>query len=238
MTLSFRSARLVVLAVWSLAFVWLWSTGEVARYLGPRTSWVVPFGAIALGLATVAYGSYSERGPDARRPLSRGETAGTVAMLAPVVVVFVMAHAALGSLAASRKLASRGIDPGRLEAVLSARASEVSFLELRTAEGHRDYAARNSIQPGRQVSLTGFVMRPASPSGGGFRLARFYITCCVADSIPIDAEILPPGRAPYRKDDWLRVDGLLVRHGRRLAVRAGRITPIAQPANPYLTFNS
>jgi uncharacterized repeat protein (TIGR03943 family) len=236
-TLSFRSARLLVLAAWSGVFAWLWLTGEVARYLGPRTSWVVPFGAVALGLATAVYGSYSERGPDARRSLTGGEVAGTMAMLAPVVVVFVMAHAALGSLAASRKLASRGIDPGRLEAVLASRATEVSFLELRTAEGHPEYATRNAIEPGRQVRLSGFVMRPASAAGGGFRLGRFYMTCCVADSIPIDTEIVPPARQPrYAKDAWLRVDGLLVRRGRRFAVRAGRITPIARPANPYLTF--
>jgi uncharacterized repeat protein (TIGR03943 family) len=158
-------------------------------------------------------------------------------MLAPVIVVFVMAHAALGSLAASRKLASRGIDPGRLEAVLSARASDVSFLELRTAEEHSKYATKNAIKPGRQVRLTGFVMRPASAPGGDFRLGRFYITCCVADSVPIDAEVVPPARGPrYAKDAWLRVEGLLVRHGRGLAVRAGRITRIAAPADPYLTF--
>jgi len=237
MTLSYRSARLIVLVAWSGLFCWLWVTGEVARYLGPRTSWVVPFGALALAAAAILYGAWSDAGPDSRRRLSVGEAAGTAAMLAPVLVVLVMAHAALGSLAASRKLASRGIEPSRLEAVLSSHAAEVSFLELRTAEEHPDYAADNAIRAGRQVMLTGFVLRPAAVHGAPFRLGRFYITCCVADSIPIDTQIDPPAGLPrYSKDTWLNVAGALVRRGKRFSVRAARVTRIRQPEHPYLTF--
>jgi uncharacterized repeat protein (TIGR03943 family) len=236
-TLSYRAARLVVLAAWSALLGWLWLSGEVARYLGPRTEWVVAFGALALTLVTVLYALWSDGGPDAARPLGAGETAGTLAMLAPVLLVVVMAHASLGALAASRKLASRGIDASRLEAVLSARASTVSFLELRTAERHPDYAAQNGIRPGRDVTLEGFVMRASARPNDPFRLGRFYITCCVADSIPIDEAVVPAaGSHLYPKDTWLRVSGPLVRQGARFALRAARVTRIAEPKDPYLSF--
>jgi uncharacterized repeat protein (TIGR03943 family) len=236
-TLSHRTARLVVLVAWTGLLGWLNLSGEVARYLGPRTSWVVAFGAIVLAAVTVIYALWSEGGADARRPLGAGELAGTLAMLVPVFVAVVMAHASLGALAASRKLASRGIDASRLEAVLSAHASAISFLELRTAERHRDYAARNGIRPGRQLTLEGFVMRAAGRPGRPYRLGRFYITCCVADSIPIDEEILPgPRSAAYPKDTWLRVSGPLERHAGGFALRAARVTRIAEPKDPYLSF--
>ena len=41
MTLDTRSLRLLVLWGWTLFLLWLWLTGEVLRYLGPRTQWVV-----------------------------------------------------------------------------------------------------------------------------------------------------------------------------------------------------
>jgi uncharacterized repeat protein (TIGR03943 family) len=236
-TLSYRTARLVVLLAWTALLAWLWASGEVARYLGPRTSWVVAFGAVALAVVTALYALWSDGGPDAARPLGTGETVGTLAMLAPVLLAVVMAHASLGALAASRKLASRGIDASRLEAVLASRASTVSFLELRTAERHHDYATQNDIRPGRQLTLEGFVMRASARPGDAFRLGRFYITCCVADSIPIDEAVLPAaGSPPYPKDAWLRVSGPLVRRGRGFALRAARVTRIAEPEDPYLSF--
>jgi uncharacterized repeat protein (TIGR03943 family) len=236
-TLSYRTARLVVLVAWSALLGWLHLSGEVARYLGPRTSWVVAFGAVALTVVTVLYALWSDGGPDATRPLGAGELAGTLAMLAPVLLAVVMAHASLGALAASRKLASRGIDASRLEAVLSSHASSISFLELRTAERHRDYAAQNGIRPGRQLTLEGFVMRASRRPGADFRLGRFYITCCVADSIPIDEDIVPAARSrAYPKDTWLRVSGPLVRRRGGLALHAARVTRVTEPKDPYLSF--
>ena len=41
-------ARMVVLALWSAFFAWLLVSGEVYRYIGPRTRWVVVFGAVML----------------------------------------------------------------------------------------------------------------------------------------------------------------------------------------------
>lgn len=35
------SARMLVLALWSAFFAWLLITGEVCRYIGPKTRWVV-----------------------------------------------------------------------------------------------------------------------------------------------------------------------------------------------------
>ena len=48
MRLDLRSIRALALVAWASVFAWLWITGESVRYLGPRTQWVVPVGAIWL----------------------------------------------------------------------------------------------------------------------------------------------------------------------------------------------
>jgi uncharacterized membrane protein YcgQ (UPF0703/DUF1980 family) len=51
---------------------------------------------------------------------------------------------------------------------------------------------------------------------GRFELARFYITCCVADSVPIGVRIALADPQPQsdQRDDWLDVSSELVRRGK------------------------
>jgi uncharacterized repeat protein (TIGR03943 family) len=238
MTLSFRSARLTVLITWSALFLYLWWSNEVERYLGPRTAWVVPFGALALTAGTALYAALSKNGPDARRRLGWSEAAGTAAMLAPALMVVVLASASLGALAASRKLSSRGIDASRLSVVAKqTKVTRVSFLEIATASRHRGFGRANDIVPGRPIHLVGLVVGPGRTGAAPFRLGRFYITCCVADSIAIDSYVLPPANQPrFGRDKWLAVSGRLVRRHGDLAIRAESIDPVKQPRHPYLDF--
>jgi hypothetical protein len=52
MNVDARILRGGVLALWAGFFIVLWTTGTSDRYLGSRTQWVVPFGAVVLTLAT------------------------------------------------------------------------------------------------------------------------------------------------------------------------------------------
>ena len=237
MTLSVRTGRLVVLVTWSAFLTWLYVQGEVARYLGPRTSWVVPFGAVVLTAATIAYGRLGAGSADARRPLGRGEAAGLVWLLVPALIGFAMADAALGSLAASKKLTSRGIDVSRLADSLSKDASRSSVLALNIAEHDEDFAVEKDLLPGRPITLDGFVLKAARHEGGSFELARLYITCCVADSIPLTAKVEPVVPVPsFGRDDWVRVAGTLAREDGELVIRAERVRAEPRPNHPYLTY--
>jgi uncharacterized repeat protein (TIGR03943 family) len=235
MRLDPRSIRLAVLVIWCLCFTWLWATGEVVRYLGPRTEWVVPVGAITLALAAIAY-SRGQSGRSGR--VSRGEAAGLAALVLPVVMVATLAHAQLGSLAASNKLSSRGIDVAALARFASRDASEVSFLQVKGAEKDQQLADQLDIKPGRNVNLVGFVSNaPATPKAS-LVLSRFYITCCVADAIPLGVTIQPftAKLAAYRKDQWLAVTGVLAKVDGHFVVRAERVERVSAPSNPYLSF--
>ena len=127
MRLNVRNLRIVVLFSWSAFLIWLWLSGQVLRYLGPRTSWVVTFGAIALTIATIGYLVTSSRSSEAERPVPVGQALASFAMLTPILMAMMLSGSSLGALAAANKLSARGVDLASLAESLSSGNSEVSF---------------------------------------------------------------------------------------------------------------
>jgi putative membrane protein len=237
MTLSVRNIRLCVLTIWAGFFVWLWLSGQVLRYLGPRTSWVVTFGAVTLALVTLAYARSSAGAADARRAVSWREAAGLLAMLTPILLAAMLSGSSLGALAASKKLSARGVDLASLAESLSKGASDVDFLQIKAVGDDPQAGDELGLRSGQQVDLTGFVMKAGSSPKAPFTVGRFYITCCVADAIPIGVTVDPAlAEGGFPKDTWLDVTGALDRKGKGYVVDAERIQQVSQPSNPYLAF--
>jgi putative membrane protein len=235
MRLDLRSIRAIGLAAWGALFGWLWLSGESVRYLGPRTQWVVPLGAVGLTLAAAGYLHATRDLPSSRaRPL---ELAGLAALVVPILAAATLAHAQLGSLAASNKLSSRGIDPSALARLASRDASTVGFLQLNAAGRDAALSRELGLTEGKSVQLVGFVSSP--PEGQRpFELSRFYITCCVADAVPVSVHV---SRGTVRhlrvqRNDWLSVTGVLVHGDREWVLRAVRVEHVNAPSNPYLSF--
>ena len=215
-----RILRGVVLAAWGAFFVWLLVSGEVLRYIGPRTQWVVVFGAVALTL--VAAGFWMSRDKQ------QAGTIGVAVLLLPIIAVIVVPKPTLGSLAASRKLSGGpvvSLQPQPLEP-----GEEVSFPEIEYAAESSEYASANGIVDGLEVELTGFVTE--TEASADFDLTRFAIFCCAADvvphSVPVDAD------RDYPADQWLTVTGVLEERDGTLVVVASSVEEISEPQDPYL----
>jgi uncharacterized repeat protein (TIGR03943 family) len=235
MRLDLRAVRAIALVALGALFGWLWLTGESVRYLGPRTQWVVPLGAIGLMLAAVGY-LRATRGAASSwpRPL---ELAGLATLIVPILAAATLAHAQLGSLAASNKLSSRGIDPSALARLASKDAHGVGFLQLNAAGRDAELSRELGLAPGTPVRLVGFVS--AQPlDGRPLELSRFYITCCVADAVPVGVHVTKGTvrRLKVERDDWLDVTGVLTRGNREWVIRAVRVQHVDAPSNPYLSF--
>lgn len=222
--------RTGVLLAWAGFFAYLWFSGEVTRYLGPRTYWVVVFGGTVLALAVLGHLlTLRSEGP----PLTVGEVLGHLLLIVPLVAVAVVPRAELGSLAAQKK-STGGV------AAISAVVPEpqpgapLSFIDIHFAERSPPYAAAVGATEGTAVSLTGFVSRLPGASGT-FELTRFYVSCCAADAIPYSVEVEADGMpAGVGLDDWLRVEGELAAAGDGLVVRAEAIVAVDTPKEPYL----
>jgi uncharacterized repeat protein (TIGR03943 family) len=236
MRLDLRAVRAIGLLAWGVLFAWLWTSGESVRYLGPRTQWVVPVGAVGLTVAAVGYLHATRARPSSRaRP---PELAGLVALIVPILAAATLAHASLGSLAASNKLSSRGIDASALARLASKDARGIGFLQLNAAGRDADLSRELGLAAGKPVRLLGFVS--SRPDGERpFELSRFYITCCVADAVPVSVHVDPGAvrRPNVERDDWLDVTGVLERGRREWIVRALRIRHADAPADPYLSFS-
>jgi putative membrane protein len=221
-----------VLLAWTAFFTWLYLSGELSRYLGPRTYWVVPFGAIALGLAALAH-LVTLRTSKPRR-LSWGEVGGMVVLLLPMLAVFAVPKPDLGALAASRKTQAGGLAGGVAQPEPVA-GVDIRFLEISYSEESEQYANAIGAVDGKEVTLTGFVADGEGDPEGTFDLARFYVSCCAADAIPYTVAVDPDEIAgDFDRDTWLHVAGALERRGDDLVVVADSIEEVEDPDDPYL----
>ena len=223
-------SRGFVLAAWAAFFAYLWFTGEMARYLGPRTYWVVPFGALTLAAAAVVHGLTIRAGHRTARP-ARSDVAGLAALLLPIVAVATIPSADLGALAASRKSISGVGAAAAISPPEPKPGHAPSFIDIHYANESADYAAAVGIVDGIELELTGFVSQETS--SGTFELARFYVSCCAADAIPYSV-LVSFEDGSYELNRWLRVRGTVAETPDGFLLQADSIDPVEPPDDPYL----
>jgi uncharacterized repeat protein (TIGR03943 family) len=215
--------RSAPLAAWSAFLSHLWLSGDVVRYVGARTAWIVPVGAVALAAVAVAELS-------GRRPLLRSDLTGAAVLTLPLLAVALTPDAELGAWAAKRRAphpppaaAGRPSPPVK---------HHLSIKDLHYATQYDDTARSLGVVAGTRVDVTGFVTHPARRPAGTFAVTRFVIWCCLADAEAFSAEV--DGGRDYPDDTWLHVTGRTARHGRRMVVAATRVVRVPRPSSPYL----
>ena len=230
-----RATRALALFVWAGFFCYLWFSGEVYRYLGPRTLWVVPFGAVTLALACLAHLPLLLSEEPGER-LSPRQIGALIAIVAPVVGVVAVPSPELGALAAGRKSTGAAGVAGSFIAPVPDARGELSFIDVHFAESSEEYAATLGITGGTKLELTGFVTHGPDLRPDQFELTRFYISCCAADALPYSVAVEPaPGARDYPDDTWLEVSGSLERQGDRWVLVASRLRETREPKDPYLS---
>ena len=238
MKLQRRTGRAFVLFAWAGFFMWLWLSGELSRYVGPRTDWVIPFGAITLTVVLLGYLIFGFRSSSVRGLLTRRESAALGLILLPIIGVILIPDAQLGSFAVSKKDAGTGNvavskSPGAKD------PSKIGLIHLQTGEEYPGYAEYAGLTDGIELKLIGFVVRLDDTPDGMFELARFYIACCAADATPSFVAVDPQEIAPadrYPDDTWLDVAGTLENRDGQFVIVASQIVEIPEPDKPYLPF--
>ena len=229
-----RALRGLVLAAWSSFFAWLWFSGEMSRYLGPRTYWVVPFGAVMLGAAAAMH-MLTLRSPRRKARPSALEVLGAAVLVVPLLAVATVPSADLGALAASRKTTGGAV----IAEGLAGGAEPIEnpgFKEIAYAEESQEYADAIGLTEGMEVNLTGFVDDSDEAPEGTLILTRFYVSCCAADAIPFSVAVDPNGQssAEVESDSWMEAEGALERREDRFVLVATSLEPVSEPKSPYL----
>jgi uncharacterized repeat protein (TIGR03943 family) len=165
----------------------------------------------------------------------------TLLVLTPVALGLLVAPRALGSGALGGAEVSRLLltfAPGPAPGAAPARpGAAVPPLEDWTElVSHLRQVGEHGI--GRRVSVTGMAARSDALATNELALLRYAIAHCVADARPLALLVVAPAAVALANDQWITVEGVVAirpREGDRLvAIVAERITPVDEPANPYL----
>ena len=251
-----RLGRAICLLAFALLIGKLLATGQMVKYMTPALD---PLSA-ATGLLLAAMavleirGAFRRSGRDDRHPPAAGgdgapHGAGRIELaltallvLAPVVLGLFVTPRALGSGAlggeqVSRLLLSFGSgDAGRSTGAVAG-VAEPPLDDMGALLAHLRQVGEAGV--GRRVRVTGMAARSDALAPNELALLRYAIAHCVADARPVAVLVIVPGALDLAADQWVEVEGLVAarqREGDRLVtVVAEHITPIDEPANPYLT---
>lgn len=226
-----RVLRGTGLVAWAVFFDYLWLSGRSVDYVGPRTTWVVVFGAIALTCASVLYVSGLLTRQAATRPTVK-ELGRLVIIVSPIALAATAPSVTLGAQAVDQK---RTADGATSLARLEAYDGSVRLYELAAAAYNPQFAVERGIEDGLLVEIDGFVSK--IHDDGRIELSRFLASCCAADAMPYSVDItVPGGAAGLEKNQWLLVRGQVVEPPdgeRKYAVIADEVEPIDRPPDTY-----
>ena len=198
------------------------------RYVRPGHRWLlVAAGVVMVVLAVVAL--LRDRGGRTAHEHGGAERHVPGLLLAPVLVIALVAPPALGADAVARAGAANAVREADVFPPLADGAAltvaEVVQRAARDTTGSLD---------GRAVELTGFVVR----RGAVVELARLTIACCAADARP-NRVLLVGDLGDPPSDTWLRVRGSVqagsatAATGWVPAVTVASAEVVAPPADPY-----
>jgi uncharacterized repeat protein (TIGR03943 family) len=220
-----RDTQHVLLVLLGGALLRIAADDTYLRYVRPSHRWLLlAAGAVIVVLAIV--GLLRDR---AERPVhEHGHGHGPWLLLAPVLVIALVAPPALGADAVTR--AGTGNAVVQESDVFGPLPAELSVAEF----VQRAIWDTGGSLEGREVGLTGFVVR----RGTGVELARLTIACCAADARPNRVRLVGD-LGDHAADTWLLVRGVLQTgsataangHVPALTVTAARTIP--PPPDPY-----
>jgi putative membrane protein len=214
-------------------------TGNLANYINERFVWLSYTAVgifLALGSASVAQ-MFSKAQEDTRYQLtgSRVVTWATLIIGAiPLVFGVMVPSAPLGAEAVNGNISTRAVRGVNASAFAVAPENRNILDWLRMFNDSSDFAEFN----GQPVNLSGFVYREPDYGDNEMMVARFTVSCCVADASALGLPIHYEGAAQLNQGDWIQVTGEMqvadFGDDTTPVVMIEQIVPIEQPEHPYL----
>lgn len=211
-------------------------TNNVTNYINTRFVWlsyvaVVIFGVLGIAsLMAVRSGRMLDRGPDHQR------------VTLPVILVMAV-PLVLGTLIPSKPLGAEAIDSSvsfNAFAGLNVEVVDKDPLERNVLDWARIFTTDTAAGTfnGQEANVIGFVYTEPTHPDNTFVVARFTVSCCVADASPIGLPIYWPEADTLPSGQWVEVSGAFEARDFRGQLTptliAERITLIEQPDHPYL----
>ncbi|MBK8020222.1 MAG: TIGR03943 family protein [Chloroflexi bacterium] len=234
-----------------LYFVYNILTGNLTNYINLRFAWLSYVAAalfLIIGLYSIWHLLTAHRKGHAHEHNDQhdhdhaheGHSHGAISW--PVLAI-VSVPLLLGTLIPSRPLGAEAVSGGvNVSAVESAEVTTLSIpaLERNVLDWLRAFNREADMArfDGEPVDVVGFIYREPTFADDQFMVARFTVSCCVADASAIGLAVQSQDTASLEQGSWVRVQGTLhladFRGERLPVVQAERIDRVDQPEHPYL----
>ncbi len=243
--------KIGVLAGLGLYFAYIYVSGRWALYIDPRFKWLSVIAVVLFAVLALSYRSKSTIDEHHHHPHDHmhepGDhehshvTLGAIFIVAlPLVLGVLIPAKPLGASA----IKTRGIDTD-LSSVSVGRNASTSLTVVASEKNILDWVRTIASTPdpteliGQEADVIGFVYRDSRFDENQFMVARFTLSCCVADALAIGLVVqLPEDSSTYAADSWVRVEGHFEERSFDNAVLlvlvADVVTPVEQPDQPYL----
>ncbi len=158
----------------------------------------------------------------------------------PIVLGIFVSPQPLGASALTNREINSGLNPLNTLGIARA-ASEKSSTEKNIMDWWKTFRTSptaNTELIGQKVDVIGFVYHEPNFGKDHFMVARFVVSCCVADASALGLAVQWPTTASLKDDQWVEIKGTWV--GGQLAqwqfpvLAAQSVTPVEVPNQPYL----
>lgn len=220
-------------------------SGNMTNYINERFTWLsyiavvlfFLFGAVAIwDILRSAPEHHHHDHDDHHHDHEHGGLSTSVALIVAIPLL-------LGTLVPSRPLGASAVDGNILTASVGL-GEPLAFtrnpLERNILDWLREFnrAAAPSAFDGQPVDVVGFVYREPNFGEGRFMVARFTISCCVADAYALGIPVEATGTDDIADGTWVRVQGVLeaglFNDNTLPIIRATSVEEVEQPEHPYL----
>jgi putative membrane protein len=236
------AVKTLILLAMSIYFAALIFTGNLGNYINLRFAWLAYVGAggfLLLGLWSVrgllqphSHADHHEHHDHQHLPLSWAAL-GVVSI--PLLIAIFIPSQPLGL-----EAVSGGISLQPISGVSAAASFNVPPENRNVLDWLRAFnQAQNPAElDGLPVKVSGFVYREPGMAANQFMVARFTLSCCVADALAIGLPVQVDNAAEFADGAWVEITGSLEAGqftGELLPIiRPTTVEPIEAPANPYL----
>lgn len=225
-------AKTLILFGMGIYLTLLIMTGSLDNYINQRFAWLVVVGALLFFLLALV-NFYSSRN-------SQREDSQLHYHITWDIVLVVAFPLLLAILIPSRSLGIEAVNGGVSLNPVGVAGVSRSPLDRNILDWLREFdrAATPAQFNGTPVDVVGFVYREPSHPDDGFMLARFTLSCCVADAFPIGMPVIADEAGDLAEGEWLRVGGQL-----KASAFGGEFLPVVvaemvervdEPQQPYL----
>jgi len=230
-------AKSVVLIALSVFFIYSIASGNLTNYINERFAWLSYVAAglfLLLGIANsvdiLMHRDYAL--------LDRSHAPITWKVIAIVAIPLV-----LGTLVPSRPLgwaAAAGGVSLSAASVTKATTFTTDPMKWNVLDWLRAFNMSDDVNSfnGKQANVIGFVYREGTYPDNEFMVARFTVSCCVADASAIGLPVIADNAQDYPADTWVQISGTLkvgkFKGDNWPILQAATIEKISQPEHPYL----